>query len=63
MKAIVNGKIILKDRANTGRVANSLEKKGYIIIDICKKADLSRQILFYYFSYLGKQKLFLLQTL
>ena len=30
-------KIILKDRANTGRVANSLEKKGYIIIDICKK--------------------------
>ena len=30
-------KIILKDRANTGRVANSLEKKGYIVIDICKK--------------------------
>ncbi len=30
-------RLLVKDRANTGKIANTLEKKGYININICEK--------------------------
>lgn len=32
-------KLILKDRANTGRLANSLEEKGFVHINITKRSN------------------------
>ena len=32
-------KLILKDRANTGRLANSLEEKGLLCINITKRSN------------------------
>jgi DNA-binding MarR family transcriptional regulator len=47
-------KLLLKDRANTGRLANTLEQKKYIEINICKRNN--RIVKLLSLTLLGKEK-------
>ncbi len=38
-------RLLVKDRANTGKIANALEKKGYININLCEKHNRPVKIL------------------